>query len=185
VEPGSTAVVFGAGGVGLSTILGCRLAGARAIVAVDPVSFKRETAVALGATHAIDPGSGDLGPLLRELTDGRGADYAFDTAGAPGVVARAYEAVRRGGTVVAVGIPPVGATADLPAPSLPREEKVVTGSFYGSCRPHVDMPLVIDLYMDGRLDLDALITREFALDQINDAFAAMNAGEVARGVIRF
>jgi S-(hydroxymethyl)glutathione dehydrogenase / alcohol dehydrogenase len=185
VEPGSTAVVYGAGGVGLSTILGCKLAGARSIVAVDPVRFKRETAMALGATHAVDPRDGDASALLRELTEGRGADSAFDTAGAPGVVAEAYDAVRRGGVVVAVGIPPVGATADLPAPSLPREEKIVTGSFYGSCRPHVDMPLVIDLYMDGRLDLDALITREFALDEINEAFAAMNAGEVARGVIRF
>jgi NDMA-dependent alcohol dehydrogenase len=185
VEPGSTAVVFGTGGVGLSAILGCKLAGARAIVAADPVAFKRETALALGASHAVDPGNEDVAALLQELTDGRGADYAFDTAGAPGVVARAYDAVRRGGVVVAVGIPPLGETADIPAPSLPREEKVVTGSFYGSCRPHVDMPLVIDLYMDGRLDLDALITREFALDEINDAFAAMNAGEVARGVIRF
>jgi S-(hydroxymethyl)glutathione dehydrogenase/alcohol dehydrogenase len=185
VEPGSTAVVYGAGGVGLSSILGCKLAGARAIVAADPVPFKRETALALGATHAVDPRSEDVADLLRELTDGRGADYAFDTAGAPGVVAEAYSAVRRGGLVVAVGIPPVGETADLPAPSLPREEKVVTGSFYGSCRPHVDMPLVIDLYMEGRLDLDALITREFDLDGINEAFAAMNAGEVARGVIRF
>ena len=185
VEPGSTAVVYGAGGVGLSTILGCRLAGARAIVAADPVPFKRETALALGATHAVDPRSEDVAGLLRELTDGRGADSAFDTAGAPGVVAEAYGAVRRGGIVVAVGIPPVGATADIPAPSLPREEKVLTGSFYGSCRPHVDMPLVIDLYLDGRLDLDALITRRFSLDEINEAFAAMNAGEVARGVIRF
>jgi NDMA-dependent alcohol dehydrogenase len=185
VDAGSTAVVFGAGGVGLSAILGCKLAGARAIVAADPVAFKRETALALGASHAVDPGTEDVAALLRELTEGRGADYAFDTAGAPGVVAQAYDAVRRGGVVVAVGIPPLEATADLPAPSLPREEKVVTGSFYGSCRPHVDMPLVIDLYMDGRLDLDALITREFALDEINDAFAAMNAGEVARGVIRF
>ncbi|HSD29978.1 MAG TPA: Zn-dependent alcohol dehydrogenase [Vicinamibacteria bacterium] len=185
VEPGSTAAVYGAGGVGLSAILGCRLAGARAIVAADPVPFRRETAPSLGATHAVDPRSDDVAGLLRELTDGRGADYAFDAAGAPGVVAEAYYAVRRGGLVVAVGIPPVGETADIPAPSLPREEKVVTGSFYGSCRPHVDMPLVIDLYMEGRLDLDALITREFALDEINEAFAAMNAGEVARGVIRF
>ena len=185
VEPGSTAVVYGAGGVGLSAILGCKLAGARAIVAADPVAFKRETAVALGATHAIDPGAEDVAALARELTDGRGADYAFDTAGAPGVVAQAYEAVRRGGLVVAVGIPPVGDTANLPAPSLPREEKVVTGSFYGSCRPHVDMPLVIELYMEGRLDLDALVTRTFSLDEINEGFAAMNRGEVARGVIRF
>jgi S-(hydroxymethyl)glutathione dehydrogenase / alcohol dehydrogenase len=185
VAPGSTAVVFGAGGVGLSAVLGCRLAGARSIVAVDPVAFKRETALGLGATHTVDPAGEDIADLLRELTDGRGADYAFDTAGAPGVVAQAYEAVRRGGTVVAVGIPPVGATADLPAPSLPREEKVVTGSFYGSCRPAVDMPLVIDLYMEGRLDLAALVSRTFALEQINEAFAAMNAGEVARGVIAF
>jgi Zn-dependent alcohol dehydrogenase len=178
-------VVYGAGGVGLSSILGCKLAGARAIVAADPVAFKRETALVLGATHAVDPRTDDVEGLLQELTDGRGADYAFDTAGAPGVVAQAYRAVRRGGVVVAVGIPPVGATADIPAPSLPREEKVVTGSFYGSCRPHVDMPLVIDLYMDGRLELDALITRTFTLDEINEGFAAMNAGEVARGVIRF
>jgi NDMA-dependent alcohol dehydrogenase len=185
VEPGSTAVVYGAGGVGLSAILGCRLAGARAIVAADPVAFKRETALALGATHAADPANEDVGEVARELTDGRGADYAFDTAGAQGVVAQAYDVVRRGGTVVSVGIPPLGATADLPAPALPREEKVVTGSFYGSCRPHIDMPLVIDLYLEGRLDLDALVSRTYPLEEINEAFAAMNAGEVARGVIVF
>jgi S-(hydroxymethyl)glutathione dehydrogenase / alcohol dehydrogenase len=185
VAPGSTAVVFGTGGVGLSAILGCKLAGARTIVAADPVAFKRETALALGATHATDPSGEDVAALLRELTDGRGADYAFDTAGAPGIVAQAYEAVRRGGTVVAVGLPPEGATADLPAPALAREEKVVTGSFYGSCRPQVDMPLVVDLYMEGRLDLDALVSRTYPLEEVNQAFAAMNAGEVARAVIRF
>ncbi|HEU4448824.1 MAG TPA: Zn-dependent alcohol dehydrogenase [Gaiellaceae bacterium] len=185
VAPGSAAVVYGAGGVGLSAVLGCRLAGARTIVAADPVAFKRETALALGATHAADPTAEDVGALLKELTDGRGADYAFDTAGAPGVVAQAYAAVRRGGTVVAVGIPPEGATADIPAPALPREEKVVTGSFYGSCRPHVDMPLVVDLYLEGRLDLDRLVSRTYALEEINEAFAAMNGGEVARAVIRF
>ena len=185
VEPGSTAVVYGAGGVGLSAILGCKLAGARAIVAADPVAFKRQTALELGATHAVDPSSEDVTALARDLTDGRGADYAFDTAGAPGVIAQAYDAVRRGGMVVSVGIPVVGVTADLPGPSLPREEKVVTGSFYGSCRPHVDMPLVIDLYLEGQLDLDALISRTYGLDEINEAFAAMNAGEVARGVIAF
>ncbi|HET9213504.1 MAG TPA: Zn-dependent alcohol dehydrogenase [Gaiellaceae bacterium] len=185
VAPGSAAVVFGTGGVGLSAILGCRLAGARTIVAADPVAFKRETALRLGATHAADPTREDVGAVARELTGGRGADYAFDTAGAPGVVAQAYDAVRRGGMVVAVGLPPEGATADLPAPALVREEKVVTGSFYGSCRPHVDMPLVVDLYMEGRLDLDALVSRTYPLEQVNEAFAAMNAGEVARAVIRF
>jgi NDMA-dependent alcohol dehydrogenase len=185
VEAGSTVAVFGAGGVGLSAIMAARFSGALAVVAVDPVSFKRETALALGATHAVDPRANDPRKLLRELTDGRGADVAIDAAGVPGVVAQAYDAVRRGGTVVAVGIPPEGMTADLPAEALPREEKILTGSFYGSCRPQVDMPLVLDLFMGGRLPLDRLVTRTYGLEQINDAFAAMNAGEVARGVVNF
>jgi S-(hydroxymethyl)glutathione dehydrogenase/alcohol dehydrogenase len=184
VEPGSTVAVFGVGGVGLSVVLGAILAGARDIVAVDPVPFKRKLALELGATHAVDPGTDDPADALRELTDGRGADYTFDAAGYPGVVTQAYESTRRGGTVVCIGIPPVGAEARLPGPNLPRDEKVVTGSFYGSCRPHVDMPLVLDLFMDGRLPLDRLVSRTYALDEINEAFAAMNGGEVARAVIR-
>jgi S-(hydroxymethyl)glutathione dehydrogenase / alcohol dehydrogenase len=185
VEAGSAVVVFGAGGVGLSALVGARYAGARTIVAADPVAFRREAALGLGATHAVDPFRDDVAALLREQTDGRGADYAFDTAGAPGVVAQAYAAVRRGGTVVAVGIPPVGATAEFPGPNLPREEKVVTGSFYGSCRPHLDMPLVVDLFMEGRLPLDRLVSRRYSLEEINEAFAAMTAGEVARAVVTF
>jgi S-(hydroxymethyl)glutathione dehydrogenase / alcohol dehydrogenase len=181
VEPGSAVLVFGAGGVGLSAIMGARLAGARTIVAADPIAFKRETALELGATHAVEAAA--AAELLRELTDGRGADVAVDAAGVPGIVAQAYDAVRRGGTVVAVGIPPVGATADLPGPGLPREEKVVTGSFYGSCRPQADMPLVLDLFMEGRLPLDRLVTRTYRLDEVNEAFAAMNAGDVARAVV--
>jgi Zn-dependent alcohol dehydrogenase len=183
VEPGSTVAVFGAGGVGLSVILGTVLAGARDIVAVDPVAYKRKLAGELGATHTVDPKSEDPAEVLRELTDGRGADYAFDSAGYPGVVAQAYAATRRGGMVVCIGIPPVGAEASLPGPSLPRDEKVVTGSFYGSCRPHVDMPLLLDLFMDGRLPLDRLVSRTYKLDEVNEAFAAMNEGEVARAVL--
>jgi len=183
VEPGSVVVVFGAGGVGLSAVMGARLAGAGAVVAVDPVEFKRQTALELGATHALDPASDDVVGSLRDLTDGRGADTALDTAGIPGVVAQAYTAVRRGGTVVAVGLPAEGLTADLPASDLPREEKIVTGSFYGSCSPQLDMPRVLDLYMEGRLPLDRLVSRTYELDEINEAFAAMNSGEVARAVI--
>jgi S-(hydroxymethyl)glutathione dehydrogenase / alcohol dehydrogenase len=183
VEEGSVVAVFGAGGVGLSAVMGARLAGAGAVVAVDPVEFKRKTALDLGATHALDPTSEDVEAALRHLTDGRGADAALDTAGVPGIVAQAYAAVRRGGTVVAVGLPAEGLTADLPASDLPREEKVVTGSFYGSCDPQVDMPQVLDLYMEGKLPLDRLVTRTYPLDEINEAFAAMNSGEVARAVI--
>jgi S-(hydroxymethyl)glutathione dehydrogenase/alcohol dehydrogenase len=183
VEPGSVVAVFGAGGVGLSAIMGARLAGAGAVVAIDPVEFKRRTALELGATHALDPTSDDVAGSLRDLTEGRGADVALDTAGAPGVVAEAYAAVRRGGTVVAVGLPAEGLTADLPASDLPREEKVVTGSFYGSCDPQVDMPRVLDLYMEGQLPLDRLVSRTYALEEINEAFAAMNSGQVARAVV--
>lgn len=185
VEPGSVVAIFGAGGVGLSAVMGARLAGAGAVVAVDPVEFKRKTALDLGATHALDPAADDVVGSLRALTDGRGADVALDTAGVPGVVAQAYAAVRRGGIVVAVGLPAEGLTADLPASDLPREEKIVTGSFYGSCSPQVDMPRLLDLYMDGRLPLDRLVSRTYALEEINEAFAAMNSGEVARGVIVF
>jgi NDMA-dependent alcohol dehydrogenase len=183
VEPGSVVAVFGAGGVGLSAVMGARLAGAGAVVAVDPVEFKRKTALELGATHALDPASEDVLASLQALTDGRGADVALDTAGVPGVVAQAYGAVRRGGTVVAVGLPAEGLTADLPAADIPREEKIVTGSFYGSCDPQVDMPRVLDLYMDGQLPLDRLVTRTYPLEEINEAFAAMSSGEVARAVI--
>jgi S-(hydroxymethyl)glutathione dehydrogenase/alcohol dehydrogenase len=175
--------IFGAGGVGLSAVMGAKLAGAGAVVAIDPVEFKRETALELGATHAVDPTSEDVVGALQELTDGRGADAALDTAGVPGVVAQAYAAVRRGGTVVAVGLPAEGLTADLPASDIPREEKIVTGSFYGSCDPQVDMPAVLDLYMEGQLPLDRLVTRRYPLEEINEAFAAMNSGEVARAVI--
>jgi len=184
IRPGEAIAIFGAGGVGLSAIMGARLAGAGAIVAVDPFPFRRETALELGATHALDPDSDGVTEYMRELTDGRGADAAIDSAGAPGVLAQAYAAVRRGGTVVAVGLPPEGVSAELPACDLAREEKIITGSFYGSCSPQVDMPLVLDLYMQDDLPLDRLISRTYPLEEINKAFAAMNAGEVARAVIR-
>jgi len=184
VKAGSSIAMFGAGGVGLSAIMGARLAGAAVIAAVDPFAFRRDTALELGATHAFDPGSDDVAAALRDLTDGRGADAAIDSAGAPGVLAQAYASVRRGGTVVAVGLPPEGLSAELPASDLAREEKVITGSFYGSCSPQVDMPKVVDLYMDGLLPLDRLVSRAYPLEEINEAFAAMNAGEVARAVIK-
>ena len=184
VTPGSTAVVFGAGGVGLSVVQGCRLAGALHIVAVDPLPFKRELAVELGATHAVEGGGGAATlALARELTDGRGADYAFVAAGVPALVRQAFDALRLGGTLVCIGLPAEGAEVVLPGPELVRQEKIVTGTLYGSCNPHSDMPLVLDLYMEGRLDLDRLVTKTYGLEEINGAFADMTAGSVARGVI--
>ena len=184
IRPGEVIAIFGAGGVGLSAVMGAKLAGAAAIVAVDPFPFRRQTAIELGATHAFEPKSDELVEALQDITDGRGADAAIDSAGAPGVLAQAYATVRRGGTVVAVGLPPEGLSGELPASDLAREEKIITGSFYGSCSPQVDMPKVLDLYMDGLLPLDRLVSRAYPLDEINEAFAAMNEGEVARAVIR-
>lgn len=183
VEPGSTAIVFGAGGVGLSVVLGCRLAGARDIVAVDPVARKRELALELGATHVVDPLAEDPRDAARSLTDGRGADYAFVAAGVPALFADAFAATRRGGTVVCIGLPREDAAAVFPATALVRDEKIVTGSLYGTCRDRDDMPRLLDLYMAGRLELDRLVTRTYPLADINDAFADMNAGAVARGVL--
>jgi len=183
VTPGSVCVVFGAGGVGLSVVLGCVLSGARAIVAVDPLPLKRELALELGATHAIDPGAEDAAAVARELTDGRGADFAFNSASTPKLVRTGFETIRKGGTLVCVGLGPEGTETSLPANELVRHEKIVTGTLYGSCRPKIDMPFVIDLFMEGRLPLDRLVSKTYELDQINEAFADMNAGTVARGVI--
>ncbi len=185
VSPGSSVLVFGAGGVGLSAVMAAALAGAAPIVIVDPVGWKRDLALELGATHALHPGETDIPAAVRDLTVGEGADYAFDAAGAPGLVQEAFAATRRGATIVAVGIPKAGTTVSLPGPELVREEKVVTGSLYGSCRPRQDMPRILDLYAAGRLALDKLVTRTFQLDEINDVFHQMRAGDLTRGVIEF
>ena len=182
MQAGSSAVVIGAGGVGLSVVQGCRLAGAATIAAVDPVASKRELALELGATDAIDPTDADPVEAVRSLTGG-GADYAFEAVGLPQLARQGFDALRPGGTLVCIGIPAVHAEVSLPQIVFPREEKVVTGSLYGSCRPRTDMPMVLDLYKQGRLDLDRLVTKTYPLEQINEAFADMEAGRVARGVL--
>lgn len=185
VEPGATVVVFGAGGVGLSAVMAARLSGAENIVAVDPVASKRELATEVGATHVVDPVAGGPGELLASLTRGEGADVAIESAGRPELVAEAFEVTRRGGTVVCVGIPSAEARVSLPGPALVRHEKIVTGSLYGSCRPRLDMPKILDLYAEGRLPLGLLVTRTYELDEVNAAFEDMLAGKLARGVLSF
>jgi NDMA-dependent alcohol dehydrogenase len=183
VRTGSSVVVFGAGGVGLSAIQACGLVGASVVIAVDPAEERRELARELGATHTVDPSETDPGDAVRELTAGRGAAYGFEASGARGMAGTAWDAVARGGTLVCIGIPPLGATVELPGADLVRHEKIITGSLYGSCRPHIDMPMVIDLYMDGRLDLDRLKGSSYPLHRINEAFGDMLAGHGARTII--
>jgi S-(hydroxymethyl)glutathione dehydrogenase/alcohol dehydrogenase len=185
VEPGATVVVIGIGGVGLNVVQGARLAGAARIIAVDLLDRKLEYARQFGATHAINARDADPVEEIRRLTGGWGADYAFEVIGNPHTIRQAYEAVRKGGVAVVVGVAPEEAEVGINAVGMMRTGKTLMGCNYGSIRPHYDFPRCVDLYLGGRLQLDELISRRFALDEINEAFAAMEAGEVARGVVVF
>jgi Zn-dependent alcohol dehydrogenase len=167
----------------LSAIMGARLAGAETIISVEPVESKRSLALALGATVALDGNDPDLLEKLRDHSGG-GVDYAFEAAGLTRLTELAFSATRPGGMIVAVGIPPVAATVTLPGQELVRSERVVTGTLYGSSRPALDMPMILRLHAEGRLPLERLVTRRYALEDVNTAFADMNSGEVARGVLR-
>ena len=184
VRPGSSVAVFGAGGVGLSAVLGARLAGAGRIIVVDAVAGKRDVALACGATDFL-VADADVAAAIRSLTQGRGADYVFEAVGAPAVQETCLAAARPGGTIVLAGLAPMGSSTNLPGALLTRQEKTVKGSYYGSASPARDFPLLADLYLQGRLDLDQLVTRTYRLEEINDAYADMLAGRVARGVIVF
>jgi Zn-dependent alcohol dehydrogenase len=182
VEPGSSAVVIGCGGVGLNVIQGCALAGAGTIIAVDLMDNKLEYAKQFGATHTINPGRQELVKTVRSLTEGRGADYAFEVIGLGKTIEQAYACARQGGTTIVVGAPSREDTVTIPASSL-LTEKVIRGSLYGSTRPRVDMPKLIDLYMNKKLKLDELVTRTYSLDEVNEAMTALERGEVARSVV--
>lgn len=184
LRAGETAAVIGCGGVGLNVIQGARLAGAGRIIAVDLHPSKLEMARSFGATDTVDASVVDDVPAaIQELTDGLGVDYAFEVIGNPTTIAQAFAAAKRGGKAVVVGATGIEDTVTLPAVSFCLEEKSVIGSLYGSAVMSRDMPALVDLYSRGRLMLDELISRRIALDEVNDAFRAMTAGEVARSVI--
>ena len=181
VEAGSTVAVFGCGGVGLNVVQGAMLAAASKIVAVDTVALKLEMARRLGATHSVDASNEDPVERTREISSG-GVDYAFEVIGSPPVIRQAFESVRPGGTAVAVGVAPEDAEISVPAKELFMDRGLL-GSFYGSGRPRVDFPWLIDLYLEGRLKLDELITRYRPLEEINEAFEDMVNGVAARTVL--
>lgn len=185
VTPGSSVLIVGAGGVGLNAVQGARLAGANPIVVADVVPAKLEWARKLGATHTIDAREQDVVKATRDLTDGRGVDHGFEVIGRIETLRLAYDATRKGGIFVIVGIPPADAVLALNPLQMIREEKTVQPCTYGSVNFRKDMPMFLDLYMAGRLNLDDLITRHFKLEEINEAYSAMMRGEVARGVITF
>jgi S-(hydroxymethyl)glutathione dehydrogenase/alcohol dehydrogenase len=183
IEPGSSVAVWGAGGVGLSAIQGARIAGARMIIAVDVVESKLAFAREMGATHIVDGSSRDPVDAVKELTGG-GADYTFEAIGNKRASEQAYESLGRGGTATIIGMIPVGQKIEIDGPSILQARRL-QGSMMGSNRFRKDMPRYIEFYLQGRLKLDEMITRRGRLEDINEAFRAMKAGEVARTVLTF
>jgi S-(hydroxymethyl)glutathione dehydrogenase / alcohol dehydrogenase len=185
VEPGSTVAVYGCGGVGLNAIQGAALVNASPIIAIDVMPSKLEMAAQFGATHLVNAREVDPVQAVMRLTDNRGADYAIEAIGNPAVMNQAFRCLKKHGTAVAIGIGAPDAEIPIPAQWLVYGERRLVGSFYGSARPRVDFERMLRLYQAGKLKLDELITRRIGLDGVNEAFAAMRAGEVARSVIVF
>jgi Zn-dependent alcohol dehydrogenase len=185
VVPGSTCGVWGAGGIGLNVIQGCAIAGAERIFAIDTSDAKLELARTFGATDVIKTSAGeDLTKPLKKATGG-GLDYAFECVGSGEVAAAAYKALRRGGLAVVVGVAPANASTSIVTRTLPFEEKTLTGSYFGSARPREDFPRMLSLYSAGKLKLDELVTQRYSIDDAPRAFADLESGKNARGVIVF
>jgi Zn-dependent alcohol dehydrogenase len=183
IESGTSVVVIGAGGVGLNSVQGARLAGAAAIIAVDLSDRKAEEARHFGATHTINARQEDAVERVLAHTEGRGADYAFVTVGSSAAISQASRMVRKGGTVVIVGMP---ADSDaefvLNANEMVYDRKLI-GSVMGSARLSIDVPRLVSLYQQDRLKLDELVTARYPLDQINEALESMERGEAIRNVV--
>jgi len=185
VEAGSGVVVIGAGGVGLNSVQGAALSGAVKIIAVDMLDHKLEAARGFGATHTINAGSQDPVAAVLSLTEGRGAEYAFITVGSSKAITQGAYMIRQGGIAVIVGMPSnQDANFSLNAHHLTYGRTVI-GSPMGSTRLSVDIPRLVELYRQGRLKLDELISRRYPLDQINEAIESTERGEALRNVIIF
>jgi S-(hydroxymethyl)glutathione dehydrogenase/alcohol dehydrogenase len=183
VTPGSSVVVFGCGGVGISAIQGARVAGASEIVAVDLVDSKLEDAQRFGATHAVKPD--DLDSAKTSITGGDGFDYAFEAIGLPVTMRSAYDVTRRGGTTCIIGVGAPTETVSLSAFELFFNEKTLVGSYYGSADVRSDFSRMLNLWKNGRLDLDGMVSKKIAIDGVNDAVSDLKAGTVIRSVITF
>ena len=184
VPAGASMAVFGVGGVGLNVVQGGAMVAAHPIIAVDLLARKLDHARAVGATHGIDSSKEDPAAAIRAIT-GRGADYTFVAVGATRPITQAIDALAPGGTCVLIGVPETGATVPLDARPVVTGERVVRGSSYGSARTREDLPRLVRLYQAGKLRIDELITHRYALEDANEAFRALAAGELGRGVIVF
>ena len=184
VEPGSTVAVIGCGGVGLNVVQGAAIAGASKIVAVDLLDNKLDYASSFGATHLVNGSKGDAVEQVRDLTGG-GVDYAFEVIGNYRTVEQAIKMIRQAGTTVIVGMAPQNQTAGFDPLLFVQKEARLLGSWYGSSRPRLDFHRFIEMTLAGKLKVNEMITRRYALDQINEAYDSLGRGEVARSVVTF
>lgn len=185
VRQGSTVAVIGCGGIGLNAVQAARMAGARQIIAVDKFPRKEADARKFGATDYVDASSGDPVQGIKDLTDGKGADYVIEAYGSGKTAEQAFDATKKGGTCVMVGITSAADRASINVNQLVYAEKTLRGSLYGSTQPRKDLLLLIGMHQSGRLLLDELITKRYPLEGINDAYDALQRGEVARSLIVF
>jgi NDMA-dependent alcohol dehydrogenase len=186
LRKGDTVAVIGCGGVGLNTIQGAKWKGAERIIAIDQFDSKLDMARSFGATDTVNARDTDPVAQIQELTGGRGVDVAFEVIGLKATVQQALAMARRGGQAIIVGVPKMEQTMEIPiAMELLVNEKQVRGSWYGSSNVQRDVPQLVRLYKEGALELDALVSRTIGLDGINEAFRAMEAGEVARSVVDY
>ncbi len=183
VGRGDSVAVFGCGGVGNAAIAGARLAGANTVIAVDLDDRKLEMARDFGATHTINSRENDPIEAIRALTDGNGADVCIEAVGRPEVLEQAFYARDLAGTVVQVGVPDPSMRIELPMIEFFGRGGALKPSWYGDCLPSRDFPMLIDLYLSGRLDLDRFVSETIALDEVEDAFHKMERGEVLRSVV--
>ena len=185
LRPGMNVAVVGAGGVGLNSVQGAALGGANAVIAVDPTAPKREAARAFGATHAVDPVNEDAAGAVRAATGGRGADLVVVAVGAPAAIEAGLSLLARGGTMVVAGMTASGTKAAYDPLTLAFEGQRIVGCRMGSGHIGRDIPRLADLYLEGRLKLDELISGRYPLDRINEAVTAVVRGDALRNVIVF
>lgn len=183
VRPGSSVVVFGCGGVGISAIQGARIAGAAEILAVDMLDGKLEQAKHFGATHVCKPD--DFPGMKGQITGGEGFDYALECIGNPATIRATFDAARRGGTAVIVGVGRMDQKIEFTAFELFYMDKILRGSMYGSSNVRTFMPKLLRLWKQGKLDLESMISARIGLEDINEAFQAMKDGKVIRSVIEY
>lgn len=183
LRAGETVAVIGCGGIGLSAINAAKIAGAGMIIAIDPVADKRALAERLGATHGFSPDEPDLAKKIAGLTGG-GVDYAIEAVGRPNTAELAWALLKRGGTATILGMIAPGNMVSIPGPSFLTGKKL-QGSLLGSTRFPIDLPRLVQLYLDGKLDLDSMVAERITLDGVNSALAKLRTGDTVRSVIEF